>query len=293
MADPKPKSPTADELAAQLGFAAAFFNSIPELKKLLEKAIKGKWTPDKFKAEFMKTKWYRDNEASARQWAELKVRDPKTAESELNARMAELSDQAAQMGITLTDDRLRQLAEQSLMFGFNANELQDALAAEWTYTAGKTTGSAAATESAIEQLAYDYGVDVSDQQMQQWISGVLSGQMTIDTLTAYVKDMSKSKYQGMTGLIDAGMNIRQIASPYLQTYSQLMEVDPNAVSLSDPAIARALQGAPNKQGQIESQSLWSFEKSLKKDPRWLKTKNAHQSMTDLALRIGQDMGLYA
>jgi hypothetical protein len=97
----------------------------------------------------------------------------------------------------------------------------------------------------------------------------------------------------MTGLIDAGMNIRQIASPYLQSYAQILEVNPDTVNLNDPALARALQGAPNKQGQIESQSLWSFEKSLKKDPRWLKTKNAHTSMTDLALRIGQDMGLYA
>lgn len=290
---PAAKAPTADELAGQLGFAAAFFNAIPELKTLLANAIKGKWTPDKFKAEFMKTKWYRDNEASARQWAELKTRDPKTAESDLNARMAELRDQASQMGIKIDDSRLKQLAEQSIMFGFNPNELQDALAAEWTYASGQLSGSAAATEAAIEQLAYDYGVDVSDAQLADWIGGVLSGSYNMDTLTDYVKDMSRSAYQGMTSLIDAGMNIRQIASPYLQTYAQLMEVDPATVSLKDPTIARALQGAPNSQGQIESQSLYSFEKTLKKDPRWLKTKNAHQSMMDLGLRIGQDMGLYA
>lgn len=292
MADDKPKQ-TADTLAGQLGFAAAFFNSVPELKKLLQNALKQKWTADRFKAEFMKTTWYRTHEADVRQWQELKTRDPATAEAQLNDKLFAIKQQASQMGITLDDARAKQLAEQALMFGYDEAFLTNAIAAEWEYLEGQTAGSAAAIETQIESLAWNYGVSVSNSQMQDWIAGVMSGKYNQATLEDYVKDMSKSKYQGMSGLLDAGMNVRQIASPYMQSYANILEVNPDAIDLDDPTIARALQGAPNSQGQIETQSLWSFEKSLKKDPRWMKTKNAHEQMSSLALRIGQDMGLYA
>lgn len=290
---PTTPTQTPDTLAGQLGFAAAFFNSVPELKTLLAKALKEKWTADRFKAEFMKSKWYRTNQATIRQWQELKTRDPATAEAQINDRVFQIQQQASQMGITIDAGRAKQLAEQSIMFGYSDEYLTNAIASEWHYQEGQTAGNAAAVETQIEAMAYNMGVDVSNQQMQDWISGVLSGKYTQATLEDYIRDMGKSKYQGMAGLIDAGMNVRQIASPYLQSYANTLEVNPDTIDLNDPTIARALQGSPNSQGQVETQSLWQFEKSLKKDPRWLKTTNAHKSMTDLALRIGQDMGLYA
>ena len=92
-----------EELAVQYGFAAAFFNSDPELKKLIQAAVKGQWSSAKFQAKFMATKWYRSREASVRQWADLMARDPKEAQNKINERKAELSDQFTQLGITVSD----------------------------------------------------------------------------------------------------------------------------------------------------------------------------------------------
>lgn len=281
-----------DELAVQYGFAAAFFNSDPELAKLIKEAVAGQWTSQKFQAKFMTTNWYRSREASVRQWSDLMARDPAEAQNKIAESKAWLSDQFSQLGVQVDDAIISTLASQRLQWSWSESQTQDILASYINYQAGETSGTVAAIETNIRNNAYQYGVDVSDLQMQDWISGVVSQKYTEDSLNDYIRDMARSKYSAMTGYLDAGMTVRQVASPYLQEFSKLMEVGPDTVSLDDPLIANALQGRVDpKTGQPQMMTVAQMQKAAKQDQRWLYTSNAKQSMTDLGQGILRDMGL--
>lgn len=277
--------------AAQLGYAASFFYQDAELKALLKKAVKESWSTDKFKGRFMATKWYRTHSQNERQFNELEKRDPATVASEIAAQVAKLKDQFSQAGVSIDDARLKQMARLTLMYGSNDAQIQDMIAAEYTYKPGETAGAVADTETEIRGLARDYGVNVNDQQLSEWIGGVISGEYNLASLQDFIRDSARSKYLGFEKQINAGMTVRDIASPYLSSYSNILETDPNNVDVQDPLIQQALQGHMQKDGSVQPQTVYDFEKTLRRDPRWLKTKNAKDSMTNLAMRIGQDFGL--
>lgn len=282
------------ELAAQYGYAAAFFNADAELRALIQAATSGQWTTAKFQAKFMATRWYRAREASVRQWADLTIRDPKEAQNKINERKAEFADQFAQLGITISDAQLASLASQSLQYSWSDAQTKDVLASYVKYEPGKTGGGVAAVETSIKQLARDYGVTVSNAQMQDWISGVVGEKYTEDSLRDFITDMARSKYAGMDGYLTAGMTVRDVAAPFIQSYANLLEVDPGTVNLDDPKLAQALQGKVDPKTKMPAmQSLWEFERDVRKDSRWLNTKNARSSMADATIGVLKDMGLYA
>ncbi|MGY0232755.1 hypothetical protein [Longispora urticae] len=286
MADPTPT-----ELAAQYGYAASFFQSIPELNNLLNQALAQKWTPARFQGEFMKSAWYRTTSDAKRQWNVLQTTDPATAERRLQDQTLKIRNMATQAGVIITDDRLRQMALETLSGGYSEEVLKNAVAAEFHYQPGGTTGGAASTEADMKRLAGDYGVTLSDQDVGSMVQGVMSGRFNQDNLLDFVRDQARSKYPGMTEWIDQGLSVRQVASPYTSSYSKLLEVDAASVDLNDPMIQKALQGNKNKDGQWAKQSLYDFENSIRQTPQWLKTGNAKEEAQTATNAVLRDWGL--
>ncbi len=293
MTSPAPKLDL-ETLAASYGYAAAFFNSDPELQDLISQAVAGQWSADKFRAELMASDWYRDHSAAQRVWIELEARDPQEAETRITNQMTKLKQQANQLGVTITDARLRTIARDSLMLGFPDEKIKELIAAEWSWGGpGSTTGTMATLENHMRQLASDYGVTVSDSQLTQYLSGVISGAMTEDHFADYARDMARSKYPGIGQWLDMGMTVRQVAQPYLQSYSQILERNADTIDLNDSLVQRALQGQQGTGGQQPTQAmtLYDFERQLRADPRWQYTANAHRSMQQATSQILRDFGI--
>jgi hypothetical protein len=104
--------------------------------------------------------------------------------------------------------------------------------------------------------------------------------------------MAKSKYPGMGAFLDMGQTVRQVATPYVQSYAQLLEVDADSVDMNDNLIQQALQGTPSSAtAPPQMQSVYQFERSVRRDPRWVRTKNARDSVTNAAHNVLRDWGL--
>lgn len=326
-ADDKPKL-SMEELAAQYGYAAAFFNSDPELANLIQRAVSEQWTPDKFRASLMSTNWYRTRSDATRQFIELQSRDPVEAQKRIADQARKIQQTANQQGVSIDPGRLGSMAKDSLMYGWDDLLLQQSIAAEWHYQPqGGTSGGAATLETRYRQLADDYGLTLSTSQIADYIGGTLAGKYTEDNVTDYLRDMARSKYPGLANYLDVGMTVKQVASPYLQSYAQILEVSPDGVSVNDPLVQRALQGqvqkpagskapVPGKGGSgdvysalaakaagvfqpspaaqlpVQPMSVYDFERSLRQDPRWLQTKNAKDSMQNTAIGVLRDFGIY-
>lgn len=287
-------SKTPQELAVEYGFAEGFFKADSELWNLFTKARKGKWSVSKFQAAFMNTSWYRSREASVRQWADLVIRDPAEARAKIAERQADLADRVSQLGLSLDAGTLNRLASDSLQWSWSEAQLNDTLSGYVQYKPGETSGGIAAIETNVRNLAWQYGVDVTDSQMQDWISGMVAQRYNEDALKDLITDMARSKYGGMKSYLDSGLTVRQVASNYLTEYGKLLEVNPDAVELDDPLVASALQGKIDpKTGQPQMQTVSQFRQAVKQDKRWLYTQNARDEMMGVGMGILQDMGLYS
>lgn len=295
------------ELAQDYGFAAAFFGSDPELQALIQKAVAEQWSVAKFQAEFINTNWYKWRQDSTKQWAELQARDPAEAAARQRQMSLKISNLAQRAGITLDASTQDQLTSEALQWALNDEQLTAALASQWTYQPGGTTGAAASNEEQIRQAINAYGLTVSDDTVGQWDQKMLAGAFTMDNVNGLLKNMAMAKYPGLNQYLSQGFTVRDVADPYIQSYASILEQPSSTVQLSDPLIQKALQGTQQAPGATKSgsgstgtpqtpvapQSLYDFENSLRQDPRWLTTKNAHQDLQTAGMGILRNWGLYS
>jgi len=286
-----------DDLAAKYGYSMVFFKHDPELWALVNKAIKspgGPWTPEEFQAQLKNTKWFKIHAASDREWRALQRVDPATA----NARMAQTKTRIVQMakqqGITIDPKRLKDMVWRINAYAWDDNQVASALAAEMKFDPKKVDsyeGMMASNAAAIKKHAADFGIPVSDASAFALMKDLVGRNTSEEGIIEYVKKQAKIKYAGLADDIDAGLTVKQYADPFLQTQAKLLEVDPADVHLDDPRIAAALQNRDPKTNKPAAMSLFDFEKSVKADSRWMKTKNARDELMDGTRQILSDWGL--
>lgn len=283
---------TSADLAAQYGFAEAFFRSVPELWSLFSRALSGQWTPSRWQGEFMNTTWYRNHAASIRQWIDLETRDPSEAQSKIQKREAQFRDHLTQLGAPVDPGMLRHLARESLVNDWSQEQMDDILASYVPYEEGRTGGTVASMQDEVQNQAFNYGVSVTGGQMQDWLRKLVTKEYTMDNITAMLSDSAKSKYAGLAPMLDTGRTTRDIAGQHITEFARLMEVNAETVSLDDPVLAKALQGKVDpKTGLPQMQTVFEMQNAAKRDSRWLNTGNARQAMVGVGQTILKDMGL--
>lgn len=279
----------AADVAANLGYSMAFFNSNPELKALLNKAVQGNWTPAKFVAQLQGTTWFKKNGEAARQVWALRTSDPATYNQRLSTTRSQVASMAAQIGANINTAQIGALSANALAWGWSEQQIKDAL---WpsVYKNKQATGQAAANKAQISQAAANYGLNISDAQMGTWLRGLTVGSASMEAIQNSMMTQTISRYPALGERLKAGETLRDIAAPYLDTYSQVLEIPGDNLKLDDPMLKRAF-AAKGQDGKPAMQSIWEFEANLKKDPRWMKTKNAQEAGMAMAHKVLQDFGL--
>jgi hypothetical protein len=105
-----------------------------------------------------------------------------------------------------------------------------------------------------------------------------------------VRAAAISSFPAYADQINAGATMKDIAQPYIQTASQLLERPDSSFSLQNPLIRDALSGT-NPDGQPTGQTLSQFEASIRQSPQWLQTQNAQNSIMQTGRSVLQMMGL--
>jgi hypothetical protein len=195
---------------------------------------------------------------------------------------------ATQLGVVLTDAQVNDLGYQYAAGELDATTINPRIAKIGNIDFAM--GEAANTISKLKSTAADFGVSYGPDWFTQSAKDVLTGVADADTLTQAIKDLAKSRYPTLAKQIDAGYTVKQIASPYLQSMANTLEINPNDISLDDPTIKQAFTSL-NAEGQPITKPLWEFEKELRRDERWRYTKNAQQDLMGTARKVLSDFGL--
>lgn len=162
-----------------------------------------------------------------------------------------------------------------------------------TEFAQPTAATRALTSSAadeIRQIGRDYGSRVTDQEVQD----VLTGKTTIDSLRQTYKMAAKRWYKGAADDIDAGVTVEQLFRPYKQYAAAILGKPIDQIDLIDangaPTIyASALEGADGPM------SISEWTQKLKSDDRfgWQFTDEAKQKATSLVMNLEKAFGFRA
>lgn len=294
----QPYSPTTNttatispqELAQQYGYAYSMLTSIPELNTLFQQAVAGQWDATRFQAALLATKWYQDNSAANRAWIAEGYTDPATQKAQLDAEIQEVQLAASKLGANINPVEMQRLATDYLSRGWNADQLQSAMAMYVNFDAnGALGGTSGDNEMTLRALAQDNGVVVSNNWILNVARNIASETTSLQDAEGYIRQQAESLYPNYATLIKAGQNLSDLAAPYAADYQKILEVGPGETAVTNDTMRQALQ-YKDPTGQNTVMPLWQFDQTLRNDPRWLKTQNAQDTTMSTAHQILQDFG---
>jgi hypothetical protein len=285
---------TDKELAEQYGFVSGLMNSNPELKNLFNQAVSGGWTAQKFQAELRDTKWWKTHSQSERDFLVMKYGDPATADQKLAQARTKVSQMAKQLGLTgpaASGANMSSYAYLMAAKGYDEAQIRYLMGQKITMGTGGWGGEAGQAANELQSYAYSMGINWSTSRLQPYLRNIVAGTSTVQEVKGLMAKEAKAAFPQWSKQIDGGQTVADIASPYMQSMSQILELPQGSVNLFDPTVRSALAYKNPTTLQSEPEPLWAFENKLRSDPRWRKTQNAQNSMMQVAHQVLADFGV--
>lgn len=283
-----------EELAEQYGYTAAMLNAVPELKKLFSDMVSGEWSKEKFQAKLRNTKWWKTLSSSERQFITLKYTDPATAKEKQDQALIKITQMAKQLGLTgKYDDAsfLKTYAYNLVAKGWDEGRIRYELARYLNPNLKTHTGEAGAAWDEIDAYAYGMGVKLSEGWIKSRAVNIVRGIGSVQDVKNEINNLAKAQFPQWAKQIDGGQSVADIAMPYMQSMSEILELNPGSVNLFDPTIKSTLSWVNPQTSKKEAKPMWQFENELRSDVRWKKTQNAQDSLMQVAHQVLSDFGV--
>ena len=277
------------------------FEGVPEL---LRKAVEQDWfSSEQGKAQFLqelKKTPYGLNTSTKQQQFDLKTAGNKKVDIQANidrirtqygeiqfdqATLEEIAGTAARNGAS--DIELGRLV-------YRAAFKRGAVSPDLTSPIAAKTALGGDDAARIKAIYRSYGVRADDEQ----VARILAGQpepttgivMTEDMLRTNLRDLAKVSYQPFADLLDRGLSVQTIFSPYQQIAASTLEKSVNNVALTD-ANGTPTQFASALMGE-KPMSLTDWITKLKSDDRygWQFTSEAKQQASNLVMELEKAFG---
>jgi len=291
----------AANLKASYGFVATLAAKVPEIRTLMQRAVREKWTSERFQMAVAGTKWWKRTPAQTRQWITQQASDPASATRNWATGANKISMIAGSMGLSkgMTNAIARDIWIDTQLAGYDEQQLR---AVVYDRLTGRVPindigGEFGSLINQAKEMASAYGYAPGDLDKQAKDAAGLGlhygdeSQAGLSLWETKLKNYAKSKYGAFADRIDAGETVRDIAQPYIDVYGQVLEVNPQDVGLNDALLQKALQGTSEAGKPPAAQAVWQFEQGLRKDPRWGFTNNAKQATAEVATTIGKAFGM--
>lgn len=305
----KSKQEKAQERKARYGFVALLGKEIPEIGKLLKKAVDQKWTSDRFAMAIANTSWWKHTPQNKRQWITQRITDPASAKQEMNVGAGQIMQRAVSLGIGMPKhQRAERLWLHARLRGLEGSQLDAYIFREVSrgnavQRIRNSSGQYGTMLRDMKDIAYQYGYlrDSKWEDNPRILNEIVNRANRImgtggegDPLPEWERKMrgfAASRYTAFADRIQAGETVLEIAEPFVQTISETLELNPDDIELNDKLLQRAMLGRKNKEGKPEAMNLEEVAEAARRDHRWRKTNNAMQAAAETATQIGQMWGM--
>ena len=289
----EPKRLNKNELAAQYGYALNVIYANPELKKLFERALnaeKGQWEPALFVAKLKDTEWWKNG----KYWRQAWVTEKEGSEwgNTFSNAQEVVRRRAAALGATLDNKQLDNVARRYVYEGWydgaRATFLDNTLAG---YIGGNVADRED-TESVLRRSAWEYGIDKSlgEGWYTKAMRRVARGEVTLEGLTAEMRQQAMSKYKPFAEALERGQTTREAVGQYTTAMGEILEIDPAKIDLDDPLLKQAWTSPNPGAGDSSPMSVYDFETLVRQDSRWRSTGNGRKATMSTAMQFLQGLG---
>ena len=151
---------------------------------------------------------------------------------------------------------------------------------------------AGAAQSVNEVLSYakNYGVTLSAKDAMGYVADQLNkGQSSTDAIKSKLLAISKATYTNLSDSLSDQVSLKELSGNYINNMAYTLELNQDSIDVLDPTIQAALKNNGNK-GMM---NLTDFDKMLRNDKRWSKTRNAREEAAKYAYDILNSFGLMA
>lgn len=311
-----------EQAQAQFGGIDEIFKTNPDLRKLLIAAVGDpnvvgdEYTVSRFISELENTNWFKTNAGPIRQRGfyerqynelvkGLKMDDPdyknKLAElnrtSEYGRGLQDTIDTVNEyvtqlLGIGALDDAtIRTIASDIYRYANedDAVKIRNAVLGAARYGIGKVIGGQTGEALAdLKAIAGANGFDLEKQfatDLPTWLDRINKGE-SLETYKKIIRDAAKTAFNvsdRVGALMDQGVNLDTIYSPYKNVMAAVLELNPQTITLKDLSDKGVF-------GAKEEMNLYDFQKLLRKDSRWQYTQNAREEVSSSVLDVLRDFG---
>lgn len=143
---------------------------------------------------------------------------------------------------------------------------------------------------AIKNFATDNGIRLSDEAANSYASQIVAGSLDENTVINTLRESAATAFPSLSEKIKAGIDLKTLADPYIQSMSNILELPSTSIDVFDPKIRAAL-AYTLPDGKVGTKSIYDFENDLRKDERWQYTENARKTVSGVALQVLRDFGL--
>ena len=191
-------------------------------------------------------------------------------------------------GAELTDIEINELAQEAYDKGLDRerNSLSAFLDQKFKFSADSAKGKAGEQIADLQKIATANGLDLQKAfgtQLPTWLAAINKGE-SIETFKKMIRDVAKiGMPQNIASMLDNGVDLDAIYSPYKNIMASVLEVNPETITLNDPLLRSAITGE-------KEIPIYEFQRQLRKDSRWQYTNQAREEVSDVALKVLRDFG---
>ncbi|MBT7541563.1 MAG: peptidoglycan-binding protein [Gammaproteobacteria bacterium] len=222
-------------LAAAHGYGARWLLH-EELGPILQQAASEGWYDSatglaRLEAEIKETDWWGEHDKAERDFQLLESSDPASAADHLDNQVVRLTRAAGRIGLTMTDERMRELARDSYVEGWSDYEVNQYVVMEADWDSGQAGGQVGDMYSVIDQIAGDYMVGhlIDDETKDAWAEALFLGDETELGLRNDIAQIAQSAFPALDARIAQGYTVKQILAPMRMEAARLLEIDSTSI----------------------------------------------------------------
>jgi hypothetical protein len=292
-------SGTLIERAREIYGSTADLYNIPELKSIFEQAFINDWDIDELLRQIDNTDWAKSRTDAQERFDVLKTTDPTQAAAQVEQYIPVVRRNLTQKNLTLSEEQIKSIAEKGARNGWNGNQWEEYTASEAVafINAGQPQTPQPGGEVAqpvsqvgatdLRKIAKQFGVKVSDQVLNGWVSDIVTNKRNQDQFTEYVRASAQTMFPSLSDRLKTN-TFDEIVSPYKQMYSEVLETPEDNIDLTNPTFSNLFTaGDPNKPRMMTSTEWVTF---LRKRPEWQNTQNAYSEYAQAASTLNKIFG---
>jgi hypothetical protein len=191
-------------------------------------------------------------------------------------------------GAELTEDEVDVLAQEAYDKGLDRerNSFNTFLDSKFKFKGEGAKGKAGEQLADLQKVAAANGLDLQKAfgtQLPTWFASINKGE-SIETYKKMIRDVAKiGMPQNIATLLDNGVDLDAIYSPYKNVMASVLEINPESITLNDPLLRSAISGE-------KELPIYEFQRQLRQDSRWQYTNQAKEEVSDVALKVLRDFG---